>query len=415
MAKRVMILGAGRGQLPLINICKEMGCETIVISPEGNYPGFKYADRCYLHNVKEKEEVLKVAGAEKVEAILTDQLDAGVLTAAFVSEKLGIPGIGYDVALKFTDKYVMRKEAQALGVNVPVYFGVGHVQGACAAAEKTGYPLIMKPVDNGGSRGVFLINSEAELRENFAASLQHSLIRTVIVEQYIAGKEYCVDCYTRNHKVKSLIIGHRDYFNLKNRFIPRATVCTDADSATGAVERRILEINERLVTGFGLNSGITHGEYMYDDKADKIYLVEIAARGGGMFVSSDLIPLGCGINAIRLLVENALGLNLSNYPVNLKPGASAYFSFLLPLGRVVRIENAANIKKLAGVSKAYFDNLSVGMKIGRVKDKSSRKGPVIVYGKTKQDCYDVISNVKELLRIDVETPDCGIKGIRWDG
>jgi biotin carboxylase len=412
--KKVMILGAGRGQLPIINICKEARCETIVISPEGNYPGFKYADRYYLLNVQEKEKILKIAKNEKINGILTDQLDEGVLTAAFIAEKLNIPGIGYDVALRFTNKYVMRENALALGINVPVYFGVGNVNEACNAAKKIGYPLIMKPADSSASRGVFLVDSETELCANFDESLRHSLINSVIVEQFIDGKEYCVESFTRNYKVENLVIGHRDYFNIPNKFIPRATVFIDADSATEEVEKRILKLNEKLVMGYGLNFGITHGEYLYDEKSDKIYLVEIAARGGGVFISSDLIPLGCGVDANRLLVENALGLNTVNEPIILKTGASSYFCYLLPEGKIISIENAEKIEKMDGVHKAFFDNVSVGMEISNVIDKSSRKGPILIYGKTKQDCYDVINNVKKVLRIEVKTKTYGIKGIRWE-
>ena len=128
MNKKAMILGAGRGQLPIINICRDYGCEIIVISPAGNYPGFNYADRYYFCNVKNKEEILKIAKNEKIDAVLTDQLDAGVLTTAFIAERLNILGIGYDVALKFTNKYVMREHALALGINIPMYFGVSDVQ-----------------------------------------------------------------------------------------------------------------------------------------------------------------------------------------------------------------------------------------------------------------------------------------------
>ena len=122
-----MVLGAGRGQLPIINICKEHGCEVLVVSPKGNYPGFDYADGCHLHNVKDKEAVLDVARRERIDAVLTDQLDAGVLTAAYIAERLGLPGIGYETALRFTNKYIMRKSAEMLGFNVPKFFSVSTI------------------------------------------------------------------------------------------------------------------------------------------------------------------------------------------------------------------------------------------------------------------------------------------------
>src|SRR5699024_1908977 len=154
-----IVLGAGRGQLPIINIYQELGYKVIVISPEGNYPGFKIADYSYYYNVKDKEEILKIARAEGIVAITTDQLDAGVLTAAYVSEKLNIPGIGYDTALKFTNKSKMKTEAKKLGINVPKFVEVDSVQNACDAANLVGYPLIMKPTDSAASRGVIKVKN----------------------------------------------------------------------------------------------------------------------------------------------------------------------------------------------------------------------------------------------------------------
>ena len=408
-----MILGAGRGQVPLINICKEYGLETIVVRVDGNYPGFSIADKIYKVDVKDKGNVLNIAKTEGVIGIVTTEVDVAVPTAAYVSDKLHLPSIGYDVSLKFRNKHIMRQEAEKIGIDVPEFSVASSIDEAASIAKKFGYPFMIKPVDSSSSRGVFKIQNTNELNIHFNESINCSSLREVLIEKFIPGQEYVVEAFTNNFQVTNLIIGHRDYFGFSNKFIPKASVFIDANSAISDVEKRILEINKRLVTGFRLKFGITHAEYIYNEQVDKIYLVEIAARGGGVRISSDLIPLGCGINAEKLLVEAVLGRPTENVADKLVKGASAYFCYTLPEGKIIKIENTGKIEEIEGVHKAFFDDIFIGMDIPKVSNKSSRKGPILVSGNTKKECYDIIDKVKNVLKIEVETPTGEIQGIQW--
>ncbi|NMB52645.1 MAG: ATP-grasp domain-containing protein [Bacteroidales bacterium] len=413
MKEKIMILGAGRGQVPLIDICKKYGLETIVVSVDGDYPGFSIADRIYKVDIKEKDKILSIAKDEGVIGIVTTEVDAAVPIAAYVSDKLQLPSIGYDVSLKFTNKYIMCQEAGKLDIDIPEFSAVSSIDEAISVADRIGYPLIMKPADGTASKGVFKVQNSDELNLYFNESLKCSDMKKVLIEEFISGQEYVIEAFTNNYQVTNLIVGHRDYFDLPNIFIPKASVFIDANSAISDIEKRILEINKTLIIGFGLKFGITHAEYIYNKQMDKIYLIEIAARGGGVRISSDLIPLGCGINAEKLLVEAVLGKIEENETTKLIKGSSAYFTYLLPEGKIVRIENAEKIEEIEGVHRAFFDNIYVGMNIPKVSDKSSRKGPILVYGKTKKECYDVIDKVKNVLKIEVETPTGEIQGIQW--
>ncbi len=207
-------------------------------------------------------------------------------------------------------------------------------------------------------------------------------------------------------------MGHRDYFNVKGTFIPNATVFTDAETADSHIEQLLKKTNQKLIESFGLNFGITHGEYFYVEDTDEIYLVEIAARGSGVLVSSDLIEAACGVNANDLLVRTALGLKNDGVK-NLRKGAAAYFCYLIPKGTVIKLENTNRVEGMEGVLKAFFDNIEVGMVSGSMRDKSSRKGPILVLGKSKEDCYSVAEQVRSVLEIKIETED-GIKNPVWN-
>jgi carbamoyl-phosphate synthase large subunit len=374
----------------------------------------KVADEVCILNVKDKEAVLKAARQKSIQAILTDQLDAGVLTAAYVAENMGIKGITSEVALKFTNKFIMRQAAKDVGINVPVSVCVSdmeHVERALAENPELKFPLMMKPVDSAASKGVYKVNSIREISEKIKTSKNYSASGEVILEQFVEGQEFVVEAFTRDYEVTNLVVGHRDYFQIPGTFIPNATVFLDAESANSKLEERLKETNKKLVEGYGLNFGITHGEYMYNPEEDKIYLVEIAARGGGVFISSDLIPGASSVDANDLLVCEALGIDKKK-KIQIKRGSSAYFCYLTPEGKVISLNNTEKINGMTGVIRAFFDNIEIGMVSKSITDKSSRKGPILVKGTTKQDCYDIIGNVKEILDIKVESED-EIKDVIW--
>lgn len=414
MNNYVIVLGAGRGQIPVMELCHQYGYSVIAVSPKGNYPGFQVADISLFEDVKNKEAVLKFAREYNIKGILTDQLDEGVPTAAYVSEKMNLNGIAYDVSLKFTNKFLMRKAAETAGITVPKSFVAKEIETAFETIngdKDFTYPLIIKPVDSSASRGIHIIRESKDLSDCFADCKSYSKSGDVIIEQFIVGKEFVVDAFTKDYQVKNLIVGHRDYFNIPDTFIPNATVFLDADSAVSPIEEKIKEINEKLIQEFGLKFGITHAEYLYAEETNTVYLVEIAARGGGVFISSDLIPAACGVNANDLLVREVLGLH-NEKDIFLKSGASAYFCYLVPEGEIISIRNTDKIDNISGVRKAFFDNIAVGMHTKSIRDKSSRKGPILISGRTKEDCYTVIEKVKQSMEIKVKTRN-GIENIIW--
>ena len=400
----VLVLGCGRGQIPVMNLCHKYGWRVIGVSPKGNYPGFDKADSVIFADVRNYKDVLIHIKDIKVDAVITDQLDVGVLTAAQVAEYYNLKGIGTNVATLFTNKYEMRKRAEQIGINVPNSICVRNSDEAIATIEnekRLKFPLMMKPADSDASRGVHKIYNKEELKDLFLNSLSYSKCKNVIIEEFIAGREFVIEAYTSNGNTTNLIVGHRDYFNIPDTFIPCATVFVDANSADSDLENRLKRINKKIVEGFGLPFGITHAEFLYNEAEDKIYLVEIAARGGGVFISSDLIPAACGVDANDLLVREVLGMNLPS-EIALTKGAAAYFCYLLPEGVVKTIDGTNDVSLKQGVRKAFFDNIFIGMTTQSIRDKSSRKGPILVEGTTKEDCYRTIKKIKYDLQIKIE-------------
>lgn len=409
--KTIVILGAGRGQMPVYEICQNLGCRVIFVTPEGDYPGIGKAEVFYA-NVMDYKAVYEIAKEVRADAVISDQLDAGIYSCAYASEKLGLRGIGSDVSKRFTNKYEMRKCAEKAGVAVPKFASAKNEQDVINMKDILKYPLIMKPTDNASSRGVYMVDCEEELLSHFAETRDYSSEKAVILETFVKGTEYVVESYVKEKSITNLIIGHSDYFEIPNKFIPKGRVFRDTSVADTHIEKKVLEANNKLIKTYGLPFGITHGEFIYNAEEDEVYLVEIAARGGGEFISGVLIPLACGIRANEMMVKHALGLDYE-VPTERIGKASAYFSYLLPEGEIINISGTEAVKQIEGVYDPMFDNIAVGMKTGPIRDKASRKGPLLVKGTTKEDCYKVREKIIKALKIDVKEPDGSIGGVIW--
>jgi len=409
---RLMILGAGTCQVPIIRKAQEMGFYTIVVSVSGNYPGFFVADKYFEIDLREKEEILKVAKKEKICGILTDQTDIPVLTVGFVAEKLGLPGIGYDCSLRFTNKFQMRQYCEKINVPVPAHYNASTLTEACNYAKKVGFPLMVKPVDSQGSRGVSRIDNPTELENKIVAALGYSACHEVILEQFIPdGNEVVVQGFVSDYESTNLVVGDRYYFEIPDFFIPKQTLFPSL--LPESLQQKILEINYHLITNFAPKFGITHSEYLVNPVTGSIYLVETAIRGGGVFISSDLVPMACGVNVGELLIKCATGTpNVRISPYKKENNAAGYVCFYLPEGVIRSVEGIEKVMSLAGVKKAHLDDIQIGEKIGPLRDKTMRLGPILVAGKDRTELHATIEKVKDTLKIDVETPS-GIRGIEW--
>ena len=411
--KKVMLLGAGSGQMPFLKICKEKGYYVIVVSIEGDYPCFKEADKVYYIDTRNKEKILEAAMQENIDAIITDQTDVSVPTVAYVSEKMGLRGIGYETALKFTDKYEMRKAAKEAGVGCPQFTKVFSLEEVIDFAGKIGYPLMIKPTDSSGSRGVTKINNIEELAANFELSKKCSSTGAVIVEEFITGKEYLVDGFAMNNKYINLDVGEKEYFDVPDIFVSKMCIFSSAAKEPNRIEKMVLEANKKVVSSIGLEFGITHAEYLYCEKDDKVYLVEVAARGGGVFLSSHITPSATGFNTNKALIEYVVdGKNVDIEEIELDKKVSAWMCFSFPEGHITNIEGVEETKKIAGVYMVDMDDLFIGKHVKKLCDDSGKYGPVLILSNDKTGCYEIMEKIRETLKIEVSTQD-GIKQMIW--
>ncbi|MFO7900223.1 MAG: ATP-grasp domain-containing protein, partial [Planctomycetota bacterium] len=351
-AKTVFILGAGTCQVPVIERARADGHRVLVASLPGPYPGLALADETLEVDVRDREAILEFARARQVDAVLTNQTDLPVPTAAYVAEQLGLPGIGLDAARRFTDKYVMRAAAARCGASPIAFHKTASADEAARLAADMSFPLVVKPVDNQGSRGVAKVGSLDDLPERFAAARDYAASGEVVIEEYFEGREVAVDGLLLNGRFQSFSLGDVSFFDIPGKFIPKSIRYPSRLPAE--LQDAVRRANAAIVKKLGLPFGLTHAEYRVREDTGELCLLEIAARGGGMFISSDIVPLCCGIEPEDILLRLHLGESVE-MPDASFDRAAGFYCFAPPPGRLVAVSGLDEAGELPGVHRVVWD------------------------------------------------------------
>lgn len=389
--KTIMILGAGQLQVPIIQKAKSKGLKVVVVTPGKDEPGVEFADAIVPLDVKDEEGILEAARKYEIDGITTDQTDLPVRTAAYVADNLGLPSIGYEIGCLFTDKFLMCEKCSELGIPVPAYKLVRTNDEAVDFYNEIGGKMILKPVDSQSSHGVNLVETAEDVALYFDEAKMYSRNGQVLLEEYIEGEEYSIDSYVVDGKCHTLAIGQYHPFSVDNTFSSYETVYpANIDSTT---EEILKKANEKVVSGFGLKHGRTHGEFIISGGGIP-YLIEIAARGGGSFFSSDDIRYVTGFGTEDFLIDFALGIKWSAaISEEERYQCCCTLFFYLPEGRVCDVSGIEKVKEMDFVKRNNLYQITEGMQTPKVSDKGARYFLVVV-----ADSYEQLEKRNEEIR-----------------
>ncbi len=406
--KRVMILGANNFMLPLIQKAKEEGYYTIVASPVHEEPGFAYADACVYVDLRDKEAVLQEARRLHIDGITTDQAETPVRTVAYVAEQLGLPGIGTDMAELFTNKYLMRETCRKIGIDTIRYKLVERVEDAIAFYETLQCDAIMKPIDSAGSRGVVRISQVQTIRDEFEYTKEASKSGKVIVEEYIDGKELLIDGVVVNNTYQTLVCGEYQKCQVPGIFSEYigkypAEVTPQQWNMANALVKQVVE-------GFGLPWGRTHTEVKVNERG--VWLIETAARGGGRYISSGIVPMMTDFNSASFLLAACTGQIHEVPQIMHKDVSCGYVSMFMPVGEVISVEGIQDVIDLPYTYSHNFEDIHVGMHTNVFMDKIEGRF-IHLLAKDDAEFYERVETIKQMIHLKVRT-ERGIEGPIWE-
>ena len=349
--KTILILGGGLMQLPAIRIAKMKGWHVIVAdgNPEAIARG--RADQFERVDLKDREGLVAVARRCAESTPLGGVFTAGTdfsSSVAWVAEKMGLPGIPYAIAMRATDKSLMREAFSQAGVPSPRFAcWTGESEPASVLQNGLVFPLVVKPVDNMGSRGVKRVEDESALAVACHAALRLSRSSRVIVEQFMEGRELSLDAVVYRGKVTVCGVADRHIFFPPSFVEMGHTMPTDLDRES---IHRAEDVFTAGIRAIGIDNGAAKGDIKMTPGGPMIG--EIAARLSGGYMSGWTFPLSSGVE----VTEAALNIAMGNAPGDLAPlyhRTCVERAFISIPGIVSQIWGVEEAKKTRGVVEVF--------------------------------------------------------------
>lgn len=362
--KKILLLGGSAQQVIAINVAKSLGYYTVLCDFLTDNPGQYEADKFYLISTTDREAVLKVAMDENVDGVLAYASDPAAPTAAYVAEQMGLKTNPLNAVETLCNKDEFRKFLSQNGFNTPTSGGYTSVKSAMEDVCKYSMPIIVKPVDSSGSKGVTVVRSTEEFEEavNFAFSFSRG--KRIIVEEFIEKKhEYLIggDVFIENGKIIlwGLLNCHRDcsvnHLVPVGKSYPLELEPADVDNVKKTLQD--------MVTKLGIQFGAMNVELVVD-KNNKVWPIDVGPRNGGNMIP-DLLGMIFSVDIVEMTVKAAMGepvkCNIGEgvpfYAThNFHTAKNGVFSHIEFSSEIEKFIIRKNVYKTKGDIVEYFDN-----------------------------------------------------------
>ena len=392
--KKIMILGAGIYQVPLIETAKRMGLYTIVVSIPGNYPGFTLADKVYYENTVDDEKILEIAREENIDGIVTTGTDVCVITIGKVCDALGLSGLSYEAAQVAVDKMLMKTKYEEYGVRTArfrkVLFTDPDIRTTIAGLE---FPLIFKSVDSSGSRGIIRVDSYDEFDSAMAYVKENTRKDYFLIEEFIEGEEFGAQAFVYNGEVV-FTLPHGDYVFHGDTGVPIGHF------APYNLEEAVIEDEKKQLAGavkaMGLDNCAINADFILKD--NKTYVLELGGRCGATCLA-ELVAIYYGFDYYEKILKTALGED-PDFDFGKPPVPNA--SHLLMSEKDGIIESQTNHNEPnPDIYQVQFD-YQPGDEVHKFHVGPHRIGHIITKGKTLEEAQTLLFDAMDKVEIKVK-------------
>ena len=373
--KKVLIFGVGELQRSIIRRAKLKGLFTIGIDPCADAVCKDEVDAFEIVGGQDFEGTCAVVEKYGVDAIVTAATDKPLVMMARVAEKYGFPFYSVETAQWSTDKYQMKQRFLEGGVPC----ARGRLIAKAEEADDLYYPLIVKPRDNSGSRGVKLCRNKEELQEAMQEALQYSHLDTVLVEEYIEGQEYSIEGL--HYDGKSEVIQFTEKTTTEFPYNVELAHKQPAN-LTENQKNDIWELVSKIANCMHFGNCPSHTELKINERG--IFIIETSPRLGGDYITSTLVPLSTGINMEDQLLNIALGEKVDTQTGRVEKASGVCF-FCLPEGVVKHIDpKIEDVVSWPGVY-SFELKLKEGDEVHQITSSLNRYGEVIISVENREE------------------------------
>lgn len=403
----VLIVGAGPNQVPAIQLAKGRGLRVTAVDMDPDAEGFGLVDEAGVVSTRDADGVVayarRVHDRHPIAGVMTMASESATTVAA-VAEALGLPGTSPRSARLATNKVERQQAFQEAGVPAPRFAEADDAEAAVEAAEDLGWPVVVKPADSAGSRGVRKVGSAEEMRDAVREIREVSTRAEFLIEQFLTGSEHSIEGLMVDERIHWTAFSDRNY-NKKEIYPPYFledgdTLPTALSSTAEAAAR---EAADQAVHSLGITWGPVKGDILIS--GGKPYVLEMAARLSGDYFCYETAPLYNGVNLLAATLDLSLGLPVS--PEALCPrferGVALRYVWPQP-GRVVQISGIDEARSLMGVRFVRFEprwqHLKIGVEIPPPRSMGERVASVLASAENREAATALAERAVSTIRIE---------------
>ena len=391
MQKKLLVLAAGLLQIPVIKKAREMGYYVIAVDDDPNAPGMALADKAVVPGgLMNEEKLVAIAKEEQIDGVIHPCSEVAMNVMGRINDELHLSGISKEMAICATNKHLMREAFERYGAPSPKSILTKDEEDAWKIfCEQFSTNAILKPSRNSGSRGIAKVEKgiiKDDFVELYRRALEESRDHSVLIEQFIEGPEFSVECIVWQ--------GEPHVLAVTDKKTTEAPYFVELGHNQPSVYSQ--EVQQKLKDGavagikaLGLTNCAAHCELKLQE--GEVYLMEIGARMGGDFISTELTHLSTGIDMVAATINVVLGIEPNLNPMEEKHGVCIRYFTPKP-GKLVAIENEEALKDAHVYDAEIYHK--IGDVIPEVKSSLDRSGHVIV---TDMDATSAIKRAESII------------------
>lgn len=398
--KKILMLGGSLYQTYAIKEAKRLGYYVITCDYLPSNPGHRYADEYYNVSTTDKEAVLRLAESLGVDGVVAYASDPAAPTAAYVCERLGLPTSPYRSVEILSNKDLFRDFLQKHGFNCPKAMGFATYEEAAAHRDAFRLPVMVKPVDSSGSKGINKLTDWSQLKAFVDDALHYSRGKRFLIEEFIVKKGHQIsgDAFSVDGKLVFHCLGNEFYDpNCDKGFAPLG------ECWPFQMDRRYIDDLERqlqrLMTLLGMRSNAYNVEAIVGED-DKVYLLELGARSGGSLIPQ-VTEYATGVNMVTYVIKAAMGEDCSSLQ-QVEP--VGYWSNYMVHSNVTGLFKSISFD--SGFEREHLvdwvTDIKPGDAVHKFRDAQDCIGEFILKYRNMDEMFEVIRNIESYIHIEVE-------------
>ncbi len=399
--RSLWVVSGGVEAVAGVQRAKEMGLRVVVSDGSPQAPGLAHADDHLVVSTYDVEATVAAAVQYHrtvcpIDGVMCIASDVP-LTVASVAAALELPGIPIESARLAIDKLAMKQKFAADGIPVPWFSFIQSAEDLRERVREKGFPLVLKPVDSRGARGVLRLTEKVDLEWAYATSRGYSPTGRVMVERFLPGPQVSTESIVLDGVAYTPGFADRNYEYME-RFAPHI-IENGGDLPSHLhpdTQRDVCRLVEQAAASMGINNGVIKGDIVVTD--NKPYVIEVAARLSGGYFCTHEIPLNTGVDLVGEAIRLALGEKIE--PARLMPRYQRFVSqryLFPPPGRVTRIEGVEQVAARPGIELCEV-RVSIGDIVKPVDSHPARAGVIIATGDSREKAMNcAVSAVNDIV------------------